>query len=92
MTTPADPAANGTVNRPIRFGGHADIGRTNRLTHRFVVGRCAVCDARPSHAAAEYRCGTKVPREIVAVGTGVVLASDHNPTVPSVTEYQESHR
>lgn len=46
--------------------------RANARTHRFITSidpteeRCMDCDCRPTHTAAEYPCGTKVPRQVVA--------------------------
>ena len=43
--------------------------REARHTHSFtgIDGRCMDCDARPTHVAAEYPCGTKVPRYVHVV-------------------------
>lgn len=63
-----------TVNRPVAFAGSEEEKQANRTTHHFVTyqwgeddfeTRCLVCDARPSHVAADYPCGVEPPRETV---------------------------
>ena len=64
-----------TINRPVRFQGTSDEAAVNRRTHHFVVTdwdedgpcerRCADCDCKPWHAAADYPCGTEPPRETI---------------------------
>lgn len=58
-----------TIDRPIRFAGTQAEADANFNTHYFdsEYGRCYDCDSRPTHAAAEYPCGTEPPREIVTV-------------------------
>jgi hypothetical protein len=58
--------------RPVRFQGTDAEARANYATHVFIYDedgdtRCADCDARPTHAAASYPCGTRVPSETVEV-------------------------
>lgn len=57
------------INRPVAFPGTPDEARANRLTHIFDYSdadtRCLDCDCRPSHVAASYPCGARVPREVV---------------------------
>ena len=51
---------------PVPFAGTEEERRANRETHAFFefMGeiRCGSCDARPSHTAASYPCGTEPPR------------------------------
>lgn len=56
------------VSVPVRFEGTEEEKNANYESHFFVTNfdgemRCMNCDCRPSHAAAEYACGTEPPRE-----------------------------
>lgn len=65
------------IHRPVRFQGTAEQAKANKATHNFQIFqyseddaecRCMDCDCRPSHAAADYPCGTNPPRETVVFG------------------------
>lgn len=58
-----------TINRPVPFPGTPEEAAANLRTHAFYGPRCDWCDCRPSHEAARYPCGTKVPREVVEIPT-----------------------
>ena len=58
-------------DRPVRFTGSPAQAAANRNSHRWVqpapdeTYQCMDCDAKTWHAAADYPCGTEVPREVV---------------------------
>jgi hypothetical protein len=54
---------------PKPFDGTDEERAANYATHDFsgADSRCYICDARPSHYAASYPCGTPVPRVEVEV-------------------------
>lgn len=58
-----------TSTVPVAFSGTEEERQSNRESHNFSYDceevRCFNCDSRPSHTAADYPCGTKVPRATV---------------------------
>jgi hypothetical protein len=64
-----------SVSVPVEFSGSEEERKANYATHAFVTytwgeddaeTRCMNCDARPSHVAADYPCGTEPPRKVVS--------------------------
>lgn len=60
-----------TVNRPVKFQGTPEEATANYHTHCWSSFdgevECMECCAKPWHAAANYPCGTSVPRETVEI-------------------------
>lgn len=61
------------INRPVAFPGTAEEAAANYQTHDWIVEspeeplRCAVCDCKFWHVAANYPCGVEPPRETVTI-------------------------
>lgn len=58
-----------TIDRPVDFSGTPDEAQANRRTHDWRVCddevRCARCDSKSWHVAANYPCGDEPPRELI---------------------------
>lgn len=88
-----DLADNATVwNRPKRFEGSEEERRANRASHRWETWQysedgieeyCDECCAKPWHAAADWPCGVKVPREEVHYTKEGTYTCDESPPPPS---------
>ncbi len=76
--------------RPTPFTGTPTQKRLNRLTHQFTPNGeeppdCLQCGVAVYHVAADYPCGTDVPREEINV-EGATLADLH-PNIGLMAPY-----